>query len=515
MTGPPPISGSIPDYVRAAQVRGVVSPEYRMLSLEPLTGGRTGARVTAIRPGYVLKVLPRNNWRLAAMQAPDAGEGPLWLSGATRELPAPVACPTVDVVVHVAHDEWWMLMRDVSDGIRARGAFSEHDERALLAAIARLHAHYWDGRNGLDGLPLAPARGTTAAFAEPVAFAAGRAQPSTDWVPRFVEDFTPLRTLLPTFLEMLDPLDADFFILLASDRSWHRGLDDATPTLNHGDLRRANVAFTGETVTLLDWEFAARAPAACDLQWHWFLHFWAYPPGGQDQLFYSFNLEAHVPANHLLRGVDRFLDLSDLRKHLAAFYSHTGRPSIDPELTIRMLLIGYCFGIRSERRLCEEVHLNLAYRWFCRLGLEDEVPDNSSFSKNRHGRFRESGAFRHLFESVVQRCMAEGLVGGEGFAVDASVVKADANRTRGIPGAVASNDATQATHAVREYLAALDPDTSVPKNVSLTDPEARWTAAPGGPAFYAYSTNYLVDVEAGVIVDVEATTALRYAWLVR
>lgn len=231
--------------------------------------------------------------------------------------------------------------------------------------------------------------------------------------------------------------------------------------------------------------------------------------GGQDRLFYSFNLEAHVPANHLLRGVDRFLDLSDLRKHLAAFYSHTGRPSIDPELTIRMLLIGYCFGIRSERRLCEEVHLNLAYRWFCRLGLEDKVPDHSSFSKNRHGRFRESGAFRHLFESVVQRCMAEGLVGGEGFAVDASVVKADANRTRGIPGAVASNDATQAAHAVREYLAALDPDISIPKNLSLTDPEARWTAAPGGPAFYAYSTNYLVDVEAGVIVDVEATTALR------
>lgn len=156
--------------------------------------------------------------------------------------------------------------------------------------------------------------------------------------------------------------------------------------------------------------------------------------GGQDQFFYSFNLEAHVPANHLLRGVERFLDLNGL---------------------LRMLLIGYCFGIRSERRLCEEVHLNLAYRWFCRLGLEDEVPDHSSFSKNRHGRFRESGAFRHLFESVVQRCMAEGLVGGEGFAVDASVVKADANRTRGIPGAVASNDATQATHAVREYLAAM------------------------------------------------------------
>jgi transposase len=232
--------------------------------------------------------------------------------------------------------------------------------------------------------------------------------------------------------------------------------------------------------------------------------------GAQDQLFYSFNLEAHVPADHLLRGIDRFLDLSELRRHLASFYSHTGRPSIDPELMIRMLLIGYCFGIRSERRLCDEVHLNLAYRWFCRLGLEDAVPDHSTFSKNRHGRFRDSGALRHLFESVVRRCMTEGLVGGEGFAVDASVIKADANRTRGIPGAVARQDPRQATEAVTQYLAALEEDgVSVPKNVSLTDPEARWTAAPGGPAFYAYSTNYLVDVDAGIIVDVEATAAHR------
>lgn len=190
----------------------------------------------------------------------------------------------------------------------------------------------------------------------------------------------------------------------------------------------------------------------------------------QDQLFYSFNLEAHVPADHLLRGIDRFLDLSELRRHLASFYSHTGRPSIDPELMIWMLLIGYCFGIRSERRLCEEVHLNLAYRWFCRLGLEDPVPDHSTFSKNRHGRFRDSGAFRHVFESVVRRCMAEWLVGGEGFAVDASVIKADANRTRGIPSAVARQDPKQATEAVTQYLAALEDGISVPKNVSLTDP---------------------------------------------
>jgi transposase len=234
-----------------------------------------------------------------------------------------------------------------------------------------------------------------------------------------------------------------------------------------------------------------------------------------NRLFYSFNLEEHVPANHLLRGIAEFFDLSDLRAYLAPFYSHTGRPSIDPELMIRMLVVGYCFGIRSERRLCEEVHLNLAYRWFCRLGIEDTVPEHSTFSKNRHGRFRESDAFRHVFETVLQRCMNEGLVGGEGFAIDASVVKADAARARGIPGAAIDYRAdgpAQATRAVREYLEGIDaegrPET-LRKNISVTDPAAEWTCAPGGPAFFAYSTNYLVDVRAGVIVDVEATSAHR------
>ena len=154
----------------------------------------------------------------------------------------------------------------------------------------------------------------------------------------------------------------------------------------------------------------------------------------QAPLFYAFNLDDHVPAHHLLRGIDQFLDLSELHAHLAPHYSSTGRPSIDPALIIRMLIVGYCFGIRSERRLCEEVHLNLAYRWFCRLGLEDTVPDHSTFSKNRHGRFRDNDTLRFVFEKVLQRCLAEGLVGGEGFATDASVIKADASRQRGMPG---------------------------------------------------------------------------------
>ena len=234
--------------------------------------------------------------------------------------------------------------------------------------------------------------------------------------------------------------------------------------------------------------------------------------GNQERLFYSFSLEEHVPADHLLRGIDRFLNLATLRRELESFYSHTGRPSVDPELMVRMLIVGYCFGIRSERRLCDEVHLNLGYRWFCRLGLEDQVPDHSTFSKNRHGRFRESGAFRHVFEMVVRRCMTEGLVGGEGFAVDASVVRADVSRARSIEPAVAKSDPSQATKAVTEYLNALEQSgSSIPANVSLTDPEARWTAAPAGPAVFAYSTNYLVDVDAGVIVDVQATPALRSA----
>jgi transposase len=236
----------------------------------------------------------------------------------------------------------------------------------------------------------------------------------------------------------------------------------------------------------------------------------------QERLFYSFNLETHIPSDHLLRGIDHFLDLSDLRTHLAEFYSHTGRPSIDPELIIRMLVIGYCFGIRSERRLCEELHVNLAYRWFCRLGLEDPIPDHSTFSKNRHGRFRESDTLRHVFETVLQRCMTEGLVRGEGFATDASIIKADAQRARKEPGneAIDWGDPGQTSRPVREYLAAIEElnitDTER-KFISLTDPAASWTAAPGGPAFFAYSTNYLIDLQAGVIVDVEPSAVNKAA----
>ncbi len=236
----------------------------------------------------------------------------------------------------------------------------------------------------------------------------------------------------------------------------------------------------------------------------------------QGALFYEFSLEDHVPADHMLRSIDRFVDLSMVRQHLAPFYSPTGRPSVDPELLIRMLIVGYCQGIRSERRLCEEVHLNLAYRWFCRLGLEGEVPDHSTFSKNRHGRFRDSDLLRHVFETVVQRCLDEGLVGGEGFAVDASLIKADASRQEGIEGAKGLPP-KKSSRAIDEYLAVLDDAafgaaTKVtPKFLSPADPAARWTGAHDGQAFFAYCSNYLIDLDHGVIVDVEASTAVRQA----
>jgi transposase len=238
--------------------------------------------------------------------------------------------------------------------------------------------------------------------------------------------------------------------------------------------------------------------------------------GAQGQLFYQFNLDDVIPVDHLLRKIDAVLDLSDLRAQLAPYYSHTGRPSIDPELMIRMLLIGYCYGIRSERRLCEEVSLNLAYRWFCRLGLETAIPDHSAFSRARHGRFRDADILRSLFETTVKTCMDKGLVGGEGFATDASIIRADANRQNHIAGGgdhdwTGGAGGSGPSRAVSEYLKGLDRQAAPPKEISLSDPASRLTAAVGKPAFFGWCTNYLIDIKHAVIMDVAATPALRTA----
>jgi transposase len=241
--------------------------------------------------------------------------------------------------------------------------------------------------------------------------------------------------------------------------------------------------------------------------------------GDQSQLFYLFNLERRIPASHLLRRINPVVTqiLADLRDKLAPFYSDIGRPSIDPELMLRMLIVGYCYGIRFERRLCEEVELHLAYRWFCRLDLDDEVPDHSTFSVNRHGRFRDSDIFRQIFEAVVRACMNAGLVKGEGFAVDASVIEANASRYHGkAPDEIDWSLPEHQTRAAEEFLAGLDdedPDANrkPPKVISPVDPCSAWTAKANKRVQFGYGLNYLIDLGPGaVIVDVEATPARTY-----
>src|SRR5262245_49077759 len=241
--------------------------------------------------------------------------------------------------------------------------------------------------------------------------------------------------------------------------------------------------------------------------------------GDQSQLFYEFHLDDVVPDDHLVRDISAVLDLSWVHAELAPYYPKFGRPSIDPVLMIRMLIIGYVFGIRSERLLCREVKVNMAYRWFCGLGIEDKIPDHSAFSRARNERFRESDIFRRVFERVVEACIATGLVGGEGFAVDASLIAADANKQRSVPGKDwdKNRDPKTASRAAKEYLATLDDaafgaaSDVTPKFVSPSDPAAQWTGAMRGPAFFAYANNYLIDVRFGIIVDVEASRAIRQA----
>ena len=257
----------------------------------------------------------------------------------------------------------------------------------------------------------------------------------------------------------------------------------------------------------------------------------------QRQLFYEFSLDEVIPADHLLRRINVFAGavLADLHVQLKPFYSDIGRPSIDPELMIRMLLVGYCYGIRHERRLCQEVALHLAYRWFCKLDLDDKVPHHSTFSVNRLGRFRESEILRHVFERVVAACMAAGLVKGEGFAVDASVMEANASRYRGkAPAELEWTDAQRQKRAVAEYLAGLEAeaqaeagggdhggggsggepaaktDRKPPKVISPSDPSSAWTAKANKRVQFGYGLNYMIDTQYAIIVDVEATPARTY-----
>ena len=240
---------------------------------------------------------------------------------------------------------------------------------------------------------------------------------------------------------------------------------------------------------------------------------------GQGQLFYDVCLEKLVPPDHLVRKLDAVLDLSWVSRELAPYYSYTGRPSVDPELILRMLIVGYVFAIRSERQLCSEVQVNMAYRWFCGLGLEDAIPDHSVFSRARHERFREAEVLRRLFEGVVGTCIERGLVDGVSFSLDASHIRADVNQVKRVPGSQADAlpERERASRAVREYFDILDEEDAdsgswrkkPPKALSLTDPLACWVAKRKVRAFFAYDANYLIDNGLGVIVDAEGSCANR------
>jgi transposase len=245
-----------------------------------------------------------------------------------------------------------------------------------------------------------------------------------------------------------------------------------------------------------------------------------------DALFYYFRLEDQIPQHHLLRLINRYVDFAFVHQRLACFYKEGGRPSVDPEVLMRMLLLGYLYGIGSDRKLAEEVRLNLAYRWFTGLGLDHDVPDHSTFSKNRHDRFRESGIFREIFEEIVRRCIQEGLVEGKHLSVDGTVIQADAQgKCRKAPKEL--EQIAKPSWSLKEYLAELekqDPKSSSgddasasnetslnedkeAKTVSTTDPDAAWCGK-YGPAHWAYYDNYLIDNPSRVIVGVEGTAAL-------
>src|SRR5512141_638021 len=231
-----------------------------------------------------------------------------------------------------------------------------------------------------------------------------------------------------------------------------------------------------------------------------------------EALFYYFRLEDQVPETHLLRLIEKHISFAFVRERLKQSYSETGRPSIDPELLLRILLIGYLYGVTSERKLVEELRMHLAWRWFTGLGFDQEIPHHSTFSKNRHGRFQESKLFEQLFEQIVGQCVEVGLVEGKHLSVDGSFVEANAAKESRIPREQLA-EAAQVNQSVRQYLVELEQQNPSEepvheqKLVSTTDPDATYATKGGTPARLGYYDNYLVDNHSCVIVGVQATAA--------
>ena len=231
-----------------------------------------------------------------------------------------------------------------------------------------------------------------------------------------------------------------------------------------------------------------------------------------ESLFYYFRIEDQVPENHLLRLLDRHISFDFVREKLKDSYSDTGRPSIDPELLLRILLIGYLYGVTSERKLVEELQMHLAWRWFTGLSFDQEIPHHSTFSKNRHGRFHESDLFQQLFEEIVDRCQEAGLVEGEHLSVDGSFIAANASRSSRIPREQLA-EAAQVKLTIREYLTELEQQNPIEEPthqqalVSTTDPDSTYATKGSRAAELGYFNNYLIDNQSCVIVGVQATAA--------
>src|SRR5499427_1474403 len=231
-----------------------------------------------------------------------------------------------------------------------------------------------------------------------------------------------------------------------------------------------------------------------------------------EALFYYFRLEEQIPETHLLRLIDKHISFEFVMQQLKDSYSETGRPSIDPELLLRILLIGYLYGITSERKLVEELRMHLAWRWFTGLGFDQEIPHHSTFSKNRHGRFQQSKLFEQLFEQIVGQCVEVGLVQGTHLSVDGSFVEANAAKQSRIPREQLV-EVAEVHHTVRQYLKEVEEQNPVEEalpqqdQVSTTDPDSTYATKGGTPARLGYYDNYLVDNHSCVIVGVQATAA--------
>lgn len=279
-----PVVTGAPDarYLREALARAGRPADVELLASERLTEGRVNAGISRLRTSngsYVWKPIPRRSWSAVSL-GPGHGEAELWLAGATRDLPAPLHCPTIDVADHVEEDEWWMLMDDVSSGIWPPSHFDTDGIRRLLGGLARLHARWWEKDADLARLPLPSLDASTGSIGRATLHAM-RGGATEGWVIEAVERTWVVRELAPIFLQTLDPADADFFLELCGNRApWVAALERLPPTLIHTDLRRANLSFEGDRISVFDWERATRGPAGLDLHWFWFLRFWAYPPAG-------------------------------------------------------------------------------------------------------------------------------------------------------------------------------------------------------------------------------------------